>query len=210
MTVVACLYARGGGTDFLGGFQSSVAHAALEGLECRTGTSHGPQPLPALVGEPFVAVNDEDAHPRLLGADSAFPTVLLLHGARFSSETWRELGTIELVAAAGYHVLALDLPGYGRSQTSPIEPTNFLVEAMDALSVEKAFVVSPSMSGQFSFPLVTRNPDKVLGFVPVAPGGINRYKSALRKVSVPALVLWGENDKIIPVGVGRSRRGAHR
>ena len=146
----------------------------------------------------------------LEAGDSAFPTVLLLHGARFSSETWRELGTIELVAAAGYHVLALDLPGYGRSQTSPIEPTNFLVEAMDALSVEKAFVVSPSMSGQFSFPLVTRNPDKVLGFVPVAPGGINRYKSALRKVSVPALVLWGENDKIIPVGVGRSRRGAHR
>ena len=135
----------------------------------------------------------------LEAGDSARPTVLLLHGARFSSETWRELGTIELLAAEGYHVLALDLPGYGRSQTSPIDPTDFLLEAMDALFVEKAFVVSPSMSGQFSFPLVTRNPDKVLGFVPVAPGGIDRYKGALRKVSFPALVLWGENDNVIPV-----------
>ncbi len=71
----------------------------------------------------------------LEAGDGALPTVLLLHGARFSSETWRELGTIELLADAGYHVLALDLPGYGRSQTSPIDPKNFLVEAMDALSV---------------------------------------------------------------------------
>ena len=135
----------------------------------------------------------------LEAGDGAQPAVLLLHGARFSSETWRELGTIELLADAGYHVLALDLPGYGRSQTSPIDPKNFLVEAMDALSVEKAFVVSPSMSGQFSFPLVTRNPDRVTGFVPVAPSGIDRYKSDLRKVNVPALVIWGEKDNVIPV-----------
>ena len=135
----------------------------------------------------------------LEAGDSTRPTVLLLHGGRFSSETWRELGTIDVIAAAGYHVLALDLPGYGRSQTLPIEPKDFLVEALEALSVEKAFIVSPSMSGRFSFPLVTRNPDKVLGFVPVAPGGIDRYKGALRKVSIPALVLWGENDNIIPV-----------
>ena len=42
-------------------------------------------------------------------------TVLLLHGARFTSETWRELGTIAELADAGHHVVAFDLPGYGNS-----------------------------------------------------------------------------------------------
>jgi abhydrolase domain-containing protein 14 len=55
------------------------------------------------------------------------------------------------------------------------------------------------MSGQFSFPLVVRAPEKVLGFVPVAPAGSERYLRMLKKVRVPALVVWGEKDEIIPV-----------
>ena len=43
-------------------------------------------------------------------------TVLLLHGARFSSETWRGLGTIATLADAGHHVIAFDLPGFGNSE----------------------------------------------------------------------------------------------
>ena len=133
------------------------------------------------------------------GQRSDKPTLLLLHGARFSSETWRELGTIELAAATGLHVVALDLPGYGRSQVSPLAPDEFLVQFMDALSLERAVVVSPSMSGQFSFPLVTKDTERVAGFVPVAPAGMDRYLRTLRKIYVPALVIWGENDSIIPV-----------
>lgn len=126
-------------------------------------------------------------------------TVLLLHGARFNSETWRTLGTLDLLAGAGYRVLALDLPGYGRSETSPVGHETFLLEAMSALGIDKAAVVSPSMSGQFSFPLVVRFPERVAAFVPVAPAGSERYLRLLKKVRVPALVVWGEKDPIIPV-----------
>ncbi len=38
-------------------------------------------------------------------------SVLLLHGAAFSSETWKTLGTINYIAAFGYKVVAVDLPG---------------------------------------------------------------------------------------------------
>lgn len=126
-------------------------------------------------------------------------TVVLLHGARFSSETWRELGTIDDLAARGYYVVALDLPGFGRSQTVDVGREELLVVVMDALAIDKAVVVSPSMSGAFSFPLVIRASDRVLGFVPVAPGGIRSNAKALRQVSVPTLIIWGENDRIIPL-----------
>ena len=126
-------------------------------------------------------------------------TMLLLHGARFTSDTWRELGTIDKLADAGYYVVALDLPGFGRSQSVDIDRNELLVTIMDALAIDKAVVVSPSMSGAFSFPLVIHATDRVLGFVPVAPAGIDANVKALRNVSIPTLVVWGENDQIIPL-----------
>lgn len=37
--------------------------------------------------------------------------MVFLHGASFTSKTWADLGTLELARKAGYHVVALDLPG---------------------------------------------------------------------------------------------------
>jgi pimeloyl-ACP methyl ester carboxylesterase len=125
--------------------------------------------------------------------------VLLLHGARFDSETWRNLGTLDLLADAGFHAIALDLPGYGRSEVSPVESEMFLAETISALGLESAVIVSPSMSGQYSFPLLIRSPGKAAGFVPIAPAGSDKYLRLLKKVKVPTLVIWGEKDEIIPM-----------
>ena len=49
-----------------------------------------------------------DANP----ADSGDkPPILLLHGMRFKSQTWHELGTIQFAASLGHRVIAIDLPG---------------------------------------------------------------------------------------------------
>jgi pimeloyl-ACP methyl ester carboxylesterase len=125
--------------------------------------------------------------------------VLLLHGARYDSQTWRDLGTLDLLAMAGFHAIALDLPGYGRSEVSPLEPEVFLAETISALGLESAVIVSPSMSGQYSFPLLIRSPEKAAGFVPIAPSGSDKYLRLLKKVKVPTLVIWGEKDEIIPM-----------
>ncbi|XP_076372703.1 putative protein-lysine deacylase ABHD14B [Tachypleus tridentatus] len=38
-------------------------------------------------------------------------SILLLHGATFSSKTWLYLGTIQVLAAMGYRTVAMDVPG---------------------------------------------------------------------------------------------------
>ena len=127
-------------------------------------------------------------------------TVVLLHGMRFTSETWRELGTIEQLADAGYHVIAIDLPGYGHSERSSVAADVYLAMALETLGLDgKVVVVSPSMSGGFSLPFVARHADRVAGYVPIAPVGIDRYKDELRGADVPTLVVWGENDTVFPV-----------
>ena len=49
------------------------------------------------------------------------PLVLLLHGFPELAYSWRH--QVGPLGAAGFHVVAPDLPGYGRSPTSPTSPT---------------------------------------------------------------------------------------
>ena len=127
------------------------------------------------------------------------PPVLLLHGARFSSETWRELGTLDLLARQGYEAWALDLPGFGGSPENTTLPADQLLASLVPLIADRAVVVvSPSMSGRFSLPFVAERPSRVAGVVPVAPAAIREHLSDLEGSTVPALILWGEEDTVIP------------
>jgi pimeloyl-ACP methyl ester carboxylesterase len=125
--------------------------------------------------------------------------VLLLHGARFSSQTWRELGTLEALASDGYRAVAVDLPGYGRSSTSELEPEAFLAALIDALGLQRPVVVCPSMSGAFALPLAAHQPERLAGLVAVAPVGIEQNLEALRGSALHALLVWGENDRVVPL-----------
>lgn len=130
----------------------------------------------------------------------ASPTILFLHGASFSSQTWQTLGTLLLLADNGYHAIAVDLPGFGQSeQAQPDNPETFLADLMDALSVAVPVVVSPSMSGRYSLPLVAAQPGRLTGFVAVAPVGITHFGPKLRGIQVPTLAIWGSNDHIISI-----------
>ncbi len=135
----------------------------------------------------------------LTAGDPRGPAVLFLHGARFSSETWRELGTLDLLARRGYHVLALDLPGFGRSEPSTVAPDDLLASVLSLLADRPMVVVSPSMSGRFSLPLVAKRPAYVAGFIPIAPAGVEQHLESLRDSAVPALIVWGEDDRVVPL-----------
>jgi pimeloyl-ACP methyl ester carboxylesterase len=124
--------------------------------------------------------------------------VVLLHGASFSSATWKQIGTMKALADAGYLVYAVDLPGFGQSAATSASTEVWITTFLDAIRVAKPVVVSPSMSGRYSLPLVTAHPGRVSALVAVAPVGIPNYRDRLKNITVPVLAIWGEKDTLIP------------
>ena len=133
--------------------------------------------------------------------------VLLLHGARFHSGTWKQLGTLDRLAKEGFRAVALDLPGFGESPAAPAGAKFDLADFLAAQKLERPVVLSPSMSGDAALPLVTRHPDQVSGFVAVAPVGLPSYESALRKLALPTLIVWGDQDQVVPVAQAKALHG---
>lgn len=124
--------------------------------------------------------------------------VLLLHGARFTSAIWVQTGTIKLLAELGYRVIAVDLPGYGNSPKTKQQVDDWLSVAVRELCVGRPVLVVPSMSGRFALPLITAEPERVAGFVALAPAALKPFRSRLDGLTVPTLVIWGSKDFTIP------------
>ncbi len=168
------------------------------------GGSHSPPaaavqeaaPRAVAIAKRGIAVHGTTIVYRTAGADRA-PCVLMLHGAKYSSKTWEELGTIALLAANGYRAIAVDLPGFGESQAADVDAERFVLELCDALSIAKCALISPSMSGRFAFPFVALHSERVAAFIPIAPVGVVESSSRLASLATPTLVVWGANDDVI-------------
>jgi abhydrolase domain-containing protein 14 len=128
-----------------------------------------------------------------------WPEVLLLHGMKFDCRTWLDLGTLELLAKEGFRAVAIDLPGYGRSKDLAAKPDEFLFAALPRLDLKKPVILFPSMSGIFAFPFAVAHPEMITGLVPIAPVGITDWGAKLSGSPLPALIVWGEADTVIPL-----------
>ncbi|WP_326837387.1 alpha/beta hydrolase [Amycolatopsis rhabdoformis] len=95
--------------------------------------------------------------------------VLLLHGAGPGATAWSNFNRNIATLAASYRVIALDLPGWGRSSTPTVESRRHLVEAavglLDGLGIEKAAYVGNSMGGMMAVATAIRFPERVSNMV---------------------------------------------
>jgi abhydrolase domain-containing protein 14 len=160
------------------------------------------QPLKFTVGSKMVTVNFKEAKPD----SSAKLHVLFLHGASFSSETWKDIETLQLVAAMGYRAVAVDLPGYGKSPSANIDnEADFMEQFIATVKLDRPVLICASMSGGYALPFLLRKgstvcEQRVRGFVPIAPVGTSKFSSAdYRQCKVPTMIVYGENDRGAPV-----------
>ncbi|XP_031568067.1 protein ABHD14A-like [Actinia tenebrosa] len=129
--------------------------------------------------------------------------VLFLHGKRFSSKTWEDIGTLEFLSKKSYEVLAVDLPAFGNSSTleapkSPSDKAKFLEILIQKLDYEHSILVAPSMSGSYAFPYIFNgeNAKKLEGFVPIAPVGTEDFtEDQFKKLGLKTLIVYGQEDK---------------
>jgi abhydrolase domain-containing protein 14 len=124
--------------------------------------------------------------------------VMFLHGAKYHAGTWKNLGTLKKLGEAGFHALAIDIPGFGSSPRWETDKDTLVAELIDALELVRPVVVAPSKSGIFAFPLILNQPEKVSGFVSIAAIGTSIFTPQLKDVAVPILVVWGTRDRMFP------------
>jgi pimeloyl-ACP methyl ester carboxylesterase len=94
--------------------------------------------------------------------DPGKPTVVFVHGAGLD-HSWFGLQSRYF----GYHgrnVLALDLPGHGRSEGPPLktieEMADWIAKVLDVLKVRKAAVVGHSMGSLVALEFAARHPER--------------------------------------------------
>ena len=124
-----------------------------------------------------LTIHYHDAGPADPDADGHLP-VVLLHGGGPGATAWSNFGRNVGVLARRFRVLAVDQPGFGRSDKWDEHPQYFthssggLAGLLDELGVEKAHLVGNSLGGGTAVRFALRYPKRVGRLVLMAPGGL--------------------------------------
>jgi len=150
-----------------------------------------------------------------VGGSPEAPPIVLVHGL---GGTWRSWGTVPERLAARYRVVAVDLPGFGRSK--PLPGRSFplgvvaarIAEALDELGIDEHLLVGHSMGGGVSISYAAERPQRVAGLVLVAPAGLIATGAVRPSWRRPALHRFGREatrlaEPLLLVS-GRLRRAA--
>jgi 3-oxoadipate enol-lactonase len=128
------------------------------------------------------------------------PAIVLLHAGIADRSMWAQ--HLEPLAAAGYRPIALDLPGFGEARITPGEqaPWNDVLQAMDALGVDRAALVGNSFGGDVALRIAVVAPERVsaLALISAPPPGLEpssdlaaaweREEEALEREDIDAAV----------------------
>ena len=112
-------------------------------------------------------LNGQDAYAYTGGKpfDAALPTIVFIHGAQNDHSVWGLQS--RWFAHHGYGVLAVDLPGHGRSGGAALASVgamaDWLLAVLDAAGVRRALLAGHSMGSLVALEASLRAPDRVRG-----------------------------------------------
>jgi len=134
--------------------------------------------------------------------------VLLLHGFPDRWQLWRH--QIPVLAAAGYHVIAPDLRGFGESER-PTEVADYRLATLlgdvtgllDELGIERAAVVGHDWGGALAWSLALQAPERVDRLTSISVGhGATAASAGLRQRELSWYMLWflfpGVAEQVLP------------
>lgn len=138
---------------------------------------------------------------RYWAAGDKGPAILLVHGLGGFIENWvYNIGPL----AKSHRVYAMDLPGFGLSDKTPLTRdlkvlVRFIADFMEAFSIEKASLIGNSLGGGLVLQFAIDYPDKVDKLVLVDNAGMGR--GVIADFKLCSLPLIGE------LSVRTSRKG---
>ena len=138
----------------------------------------------------------------LTGGNRGMRDILLLHGMKFNTETWRDLRTLHELGEAGFHAVALDLPGFGKSPATEMDNVSVLRAFIQAEQLDRPILLGPSMGGKVALEFALAHPKLVGGLILVGAVGIAENQDRLSQLEMPTLVIWGGNDTVSPLADG--------
>lgn len=113
------------------------------------------------------------------GVSGVAPPVVFLHGWASSKEVWT--GAMQSLPALGVASYALDLPGFGKTETPPevwsvSDYANFVAEFLQKLKIPPAVIVGHSFGGRIGLVLAATHPQFLAKLILVDSAGV--YTSA--------------------------------
>lgn len=163
-------------------------------------------------GELFINVNGlrfRTVSSQDLGSSPSNTIVVLFHGASFSIDDWKKIGTMDQLTQKSIPYLAVDLPRGKASKSEkreypemsgyvPLLEDLFRASGIGTRS-KKMIIVGPSMGGAFALQYALERQNQIAGLVLIAPSlsGLNR--ELLENLDSPVLLIWGDKDNIFPV-----------
>lgn len=140
----------------------------------------------------FITVDSTQIHYQEFGEDGN-PTLILIHGYTASAYVWQTVAP--LLADAGFHVIAVDLLGFGYSEKprwfdySINSQARVLSRFMNRLGIGRAAIVGSSYGGAIAATLALDYPERVEKLV-LADAVINddvKNHPVLRLASIPGI-----------------------
>ncbi|MEV0084341.1 MULTISPECIES: 4,5:9,10-diseco-3-hydroxy-5,9,17-trioxoandrosta-1(10),2-diene-4-oate hydrolase [Saccharopolyspora] len=111
--------------------------------------------------------------------DPSASTVVMLHGGGPGASSWSNFSRNIGVFAEDFHAIAVDQPGFGRSD-KPTEHGQYfthsataLLELLDELGIERAHLLGNSLGGGTAVRFALNHPDRAGRLVLMGPGGLS-------------------------------------
>ena len=109
------------------------------------------------------------------------PVVIMVHGSGAGATGWANFHrNVDSFVDAGYRVILMDCPGFGKSDPLVTAEPRFVINAraikalMDALDIDKAHLVGNSMGGGSALGFAVAYPERLDKMILMGSGGVGR------------------------------------